>query len=345
MKVVLVSSQALPTPPPKYGGLERIVYWLSRELIKMGHEVYLIAKPGSRIEGGVLLEGTGDEVSTFRKYESFVKQLIKDGEAVVHSHEWLYAFGLLRMRGVPCNYVLHTHHGAAYNWPSPPPFEKPNLMGISRHHALLLEAEMGIPHKYVYHGVPLEEYELYEGPREKWALFLNRATPEKGAHIAVWIAKKTGVKLKMISGGSELYGAFAGYAAMVAQRANNYGVEWLGEVDDVTKKSIMSRACCVISTATFEEPFGLFAVEAMAVGTPVVALARGALPEIIKHKKTGLLSRNLQEFAEHLNMVSRGVIDFNPRSIRQYVESHFSAKKMAENYLSIYKDVLNGNCF
>ena len=159
----------------------------------------------------------------------------------------------------------------------------------------------------------------------------------KRPDIAIMIANMTGLKLKIV-GGSFTYNKQYLQAIKNLSEANP-NVELHIDAPENLKLQILSKAKCTIVPSTFGEPFGLVAVESMACGTPVVATPDGALPEVVKHGKTGYIASSLTEMAEYvLNIDS-----INPKECRKHVERHFTKEKMAENYLKLYKQILNGD--
>jgi len=306
------------------------------ELLRRGHEVVLMGLRGSKLDGALeVIEGGGDEIASFVENREKLTDYLRHGEAVVCDHSWLYSSVLLK-RDSPEVRICHVHHGPLYNWGSPPPVERPCLMGVSRFHAFMLSAELDREHRFVYNGIDLEHYPLNEGWRSDRVLFLNRIDPVKGAHIAVYMARRWGWKLDVV-GGTRLVPS-QDYVHRVMSRCGGE-VRFWGEVDEKTKIRLLREAKSLIAPiAGYEEPFGIFCCEAMACGTPVVVLRRGALPELVRHGKTGFLADSWDDFRYFYDLVD----GLSPRTCREWVERNFSREVMCDGYVNIYKELLDG---
>jgi len=286
------------------------------------------------LEGGKVIEGTGNEYSTFLKLRKTILDLMDD-ETVLHDNSWLYSPILLKSKN-PELKIMHTHHGPVFGWKTPPPYPKPCLLGVSKFNAFMLGAEIDKEVRYVYNGIDLEKYPLNTGERSNRLLFLNRIDPVKGAHIAIYLAKKWGWKLDIV-GGERLI-PDPNYPLKIMGRCEGE-IRYYGEVTEEKKIELLQNAKAVIGTAPdYSEPFGLWAIEAMACGVPVITLNRGALGEVIAHGKTGFLCNSWEEFREYVEMVD----EIRPEDCRNHVKEKFSKEVMCENYLKIYKDLLNG---
>jgi len=314
--------------------LERVVHDLGIELVNRGHEVIVIAAPGSQSNHYKVIHGTGNEYQTFLKLKDMILNQLVDAETVIHDHSWLYAPILLKSLN-PKIKLIHTHHGPVFNWKSPPPYPRPCLLGVSRFHAGMLSAEIDRETRFVYHGIDLDHYPLWEQKSDR-LIFLNRIDPVKGAHIAIWLAKKHGWKLDIV-GGDRLVPSLD-YVEKIMSRCGSQ-IRYWGEVDETTKIRLLQRARVLIAPlAGYEEPFGLYLIEALACGTPVIGLARGSLPEIIENGKVGFLCSGWDDFPRYLEQVD----DISPIRCRDYVKQRFSRSRMCKDYEQIYTRVIDG---
>jgi glycosyltransferase involved in cell wall biosynthesis len=207
--------------------------------------------------------------------------------------------------------------------------------------------------KPVYNAVDTDEYSFVP-KKDKYFITLARFHPEKGQHIAVKLAMELGYNLKMaglVAGiGSprqlllEIANPLSPYRSVVDFRYYSDQIfpyidgkiEYVGEVKGRVKMKFMGHARALLFPIQWEEPFGLAAIEALACGTPVVAMARGALPEIIQHGVNGFLANNEREFKKYMQMVDQ----IDPAACRDSIEKNFSADKMAKEYLSRYQTAI-----
>jgi glycosyltransferase involved in cell wall biosynthesis len=187
----------------------------------------------------------------------------------------------------------------------------------------------------IHHGIDLEHYQFYRR-KQPYLSFLGRLVPVKGAHIAIRVARSAGLPLKIAG---EVQPAFRDYFEReIEPHLDGKSVEYLGEADLEQKNKLLGNSSAMLFPVLWEEPFGLAAVEAMACGTPVVALRGGAATETVAHGESGYLCRS---FNELVTCTRRACAELNAEKVRQYVEQHFSAQRMAEDYLNLYRQVLH----
>ncbi len=328
MHVVLVSSGVLPVPPPRYGGAEVVIGLLARGLAASGHQVTLFALQGSRPIPGVrlVLFDQADEVG--RLYPDILA-----AADIVHGHVPAgVTWDLARRQGDRDRpRIVHTVHGAALGAPSLP--DAVVAVGLSESHALALSAELGRPCPFVYNGIDLEAYPCHTGHRSTRVLYMNRLAPEKGLHLAVEACRRTGVALD-VAGTEHLVGD-PGYVRTWLGRMDGREVAYHGDLGPAEKLDRLQHARALLWTAPWEEPFGLGVVEAMACGTPVIGLARGALPEIVR--EGGRLVHSVADLPEAIRL--GGLPD--PAACRRNAE-RFSARAMVTSYITLYEGVLAG---
>ncbi len=239
MNIVQLSHYILPAK--KYGGTERIIYWLSRALKKLGHTVYLIAPKGTVVDGV--------EVISYKGKLKDNLQVIPANADIVHIH-YTPDFS------IPKPFVVTIHGNKKEG-------EKflPNTVFLSKNHAMRHNSDF-----YVYNGLDPEEY-IYNEHKENYFLFLSKTSRrEKGLDTAIRIAKKMNINLKIAGG----YG--------FSFRKN---IKYYGEVGGRVKAELIAGAKALLFPIRWEEPFGLVLIEALVSGTPVIATKMGAVPEIV----------------------------------------------------------------
>ena len=350
LKIGLISTPFFGVPPPKYGGLERVVYDLWDGLLKRGHKVICFSPNPTITPRDGFHVNTGEAVSTvgvdwlnseremLLKCEPYFSDL-----DIMHEHNWfghLYA-AKTRNAALKC---CHTHHGHInYEWwgRSQPPF-KLNLIGISKWMKHCYEsgydnkAPMKMPSEYAYNGVDMAEYS-YKKDKGDSLMFLGRVDPIKAPHNALEVAELTNLSIDIVGGTS--FVADPQYVTHISKRCNaNEKHRFIGEVDHQTKVKYLQNAKALLIPSQFGEPFGLIAVEAMACGTVPIALRDGALPEIIEHGKSGFICDSINEMVEAVKRVET----VDPSDCRKRAEQ-FSKERMAERYEHLYKRVSSGD--
>jgi glycosyltransferase involved in cell wall biosynthesis len=184
----------------------------------------------------------------------------------------------------------------------------------------------------IYNAVPVSQYP-FETDKDDYALFLGRMNPTKGVHIAIDIAKRAGIPLRIAAKCSEPE-EHRYFEEEVAPRLDD-GIEWIGEVDGPAKKDLLKKARCLLFPIQWEEPFGIVMVEAMTCGTPVVALRRGSVEEVVEDGLTGFIGDEPDELVDLILKVD----EIDPKACRSRVEELFGAETMVEGYIEVFEQV------
>jgi glycosyltransferase involved in cell wall biosynthesis len=342
MRIAQVAPLAESVPPKLYGGTERVVSWLTEELVALGHEVTLFAsadsvtrarlvgicpralrlsrpRPDPAVALTVLLEHLAARAAEFD---------------VVHCHlDWIH-LPLLRSLAVP---VLTTLHGRLdiANLPNLMRlFPEVPFVSISENQRIPLAGANWL--STVYHGLPPNSLK----PRFQqgsYLAFLGRITPEKGPDVAIRLAKAAGMKLRIAAKIPRGESRF--YKQQIEPQLDGRRIRFVGEVDDRGKESFLGKAAALIFPIDWPEPFGLVMIEAMACGTPVIAFRRGSVPEIIDEGITGFVVENE---AEALNAIGR-IGQLDRHKIRETFERRFTARRMAEDYVRCYRNLIENS--
>jgi predicted SAM-dependent methyltransferase/glycosyltransferase involved in cell wall biosynthesis len=338
LKIALLSTPLLSVPPKDYGGLELIVANLGMELAKLGHDVTIFAPKGSRVEGCRIVE-VGVPTSTvfidWLKSEADMFELIKDTLTdfdIINGHNW---FGMeYRAKALnPMLHVCHTHHGGLLaDWwtKTRAPF-KLNMIAISNWMKSVYE-QQGVPARTIYNGTDISKYPLRRKKSDRF-LFLSRIAFFKAPHLAIEVAKKTGIKLDVV--GATQFVEDAKYVEEIKKSCDGEQIRFIGEVTNEQKVEYLSRAKALLVTGRWGEPFGLHVVEAMATGTQVIAIADGGIAETVK--KGGVLCADidaLTDAVKHFKPI--------PPTICRRNAMMFDTRKMALSYVGAYKDILAG---
>ena len=186
----------------------------------------------------------------------------------------------------------------------------------------------------VHNGIDVESFP-FSSQKDDYLLFISRICPEKGAHLAIEAARRLGMRLIIAGKVDRVDQAY--YREVVEPLVDGEQVVFVGEADATCKRKLYQRAHCLLMPLCWEEPFGLAMAEAMACGTPVVAFARGAAPEIVVNGETGYLVEDVDGMVEAVRKVDR----IDPARCRQHVSDRFSPQVMAERYLASYRTILD----
>jgi glycosyltransferase involved in cell wall biosynthesis len=185
----------------------------------------------------------------------------------------------------------------------------------------------------IHHGIDLSAYDFVPGARREYLVFLGRIAPMKGTHLAIQAARKSGLPLKIAGEVQPMYRDY--FEKEIRPHLDGKNVEYVGEVDLKAKNLLLKSARALLFPIQWDEPFGLVMIEAMACGTPVLALPGGAVPEVVKDGVSGYICHSVEELADHSRQ-----LNLDPSSVRAYAEQNFSLQAMAARYIELYESIL-----
>lgn len=336
LKIGLISAPFLKVPPDAYGGAEMIIADLA-EILAKKHEVTIFAPDGSKVEGCEIV-GFGPAIKEVhvdwlgaerQAYEKIQDKL--EGFDVIHDHTW-FGWAYKAKTLSPNLKICHTHHGGlTMQWwgRSKPPF-KLNMIAISQWMKNVYERQ-GFTAKYVYNGVNMKKYP-FKAKKGKRLLYVGRFSTFKQPHIAIEIAKTLNMPIDLVGGS---FVDDPAYLNRIKGMCNGDDVKMYLDASHETKIKLLENAKCLLFPSRMGEPFGLVAVEAMACGTPVVALNDGAISEIVK--EGGIVCQDADAMVDALKQID----GIHPKDCRKNA-MRFSREIMAKNYLKCYMDILSG---
>jgi glycosyltransferase involved in cell wall biosynthesis len=342
MKIAQISPLMECVPPPLYGGTERIVSYLTEELVRQGHEVTLFATADSvtnaKLVGcapmGLRLDRrVVDPIPYYMLMLDKVRELADEYD-ILHFHIDQFHFPIFRQMA---NRTVTTLHGR-----QDLPDLKPLYAGFGAMPLVSISNDQRRPiaranfAATIPHGIPVRLHKPTYDPRGGYLAFLGRIAPEKGPESAIRIARTLGIHLKIAAKVDQVDKAY--FNERIAPLLREPGVEFVGEIDEHGKTGFLGEAQALLFPIDWPEPFGLVMIEAMACGTPVVAFRRGSVREVIDEGVTGAIVGTTDEA---IAMLPR-VLALDRRAIRKRFEERFTSTRMASDYVALYRSLLAG---
>lgn len=335
MRIAQVAPLYESVPPKLYGGTERVVSYLTEELVRQGHQVTLFASGDSATKARLVAPTR----RSLRLDESCVDQLahhmllleavFKDTNRfdVIHFHIDYLHFALSRRQTRPHVTTLHGRLDLPDLQPLYREFRDIPLISISN------AQRAPLPHARwvgtVYHGLPRDLYR-FRARRGSYLAFLGRISPEKRVDRAVEIAQRVEMPLKIAAKVDSVDREY--FADRIAPILNHSRVEFVGEIGEGEKDEFLGNAYALLFPIDWPEPFGLVMIEAMACGTPVIAYCHGAVPEVLDEGVTGFVVESLEDAVR----ATRAVADLDRTRCRDVFEERFTVERMARDYVGLY---------
>lgn len=338
MRIAQVAPLTESVPPKLYGGTERVVAHLTDALVAMGHEVTLFASGDSKTSATLApmhpcaLRFDPSLRDAMAPPFLMMEQLARRAHEfdVLHCHLDYWPFSLLTRLGTPFLNTMHGRLDLAELGPIYESFPDVPLVSISDAQRRPLPNANFIG--TVHHGLPADL--LRPRPVEpRYLAFLGRICPEKNPDRAINIARHCGIPLKLAAKVDRVDRDY--HERVIRARLDGRLVDHIGEISDGEKADFLSGALALLLPIEWPEPFGLVMIEAMACGTPVIAFNAGSVPEIVEHGVTGFIVRNEAEACEAISRLP----ELSREVIRARFEERFTAERMAEDYVSLYRRI------
>ena len=327
-------------PPKLYGGTERVVSYITEELVRRGHEVTLFASGDSQTSAKLMpgckqalrLSGR-PEMGTFLQLPmlSDVYERASSRFDVIHSHVDYWSFPFARLTDVPTVATMHGRLDIDELHPVYARYRSVPLISISDAQRAPLPFMNWVA--TVFHGLPRDRLRFSPGPG-KYLAFLGRISPEKRPDIAIEVARKVGIPLKLAAKVDAVDRDY--FEAVIKPRLSPPDVELIGEIGESEKSEFLGNALALLFTIDWPEPFGLAMVEAMACGTPVIARPCGSVPEIITPGVTGLIAEQADDLVSAVKMVEK----LSRLVCRREFENRFTAEIMVDRYEQVYRELI-----
>jgi glycosyltransferase involved in cell wall biosynthesis len=341
VKIAQVAPLFESVPPRGYGGTERVVSYLTEELVRRGHEVTLFASGDSRTSARLIAACPHSlrlDPSCKISLPHHLMLLEKVSQCaqefdLIHYHIDCIHFPVIRR---VTQRQLTTLHGRL-DVPDLEPFyceysEMP-LVSVSDSQRQPLEGANWLA--TVYHGLPRDLYSFQEKPGSYFA-FLGRMSPEKGCDQAIDISRATGIPLKIAAKVGLADRPY--FDAVLRPRLREPGIDYIGEIGEEEKGAFLGGARALLFPISWPEPFGLVMIESLACGTPVLAFRSGSVPEILEEGVTGFIGGSVGDLVRSADRIE----SLDRRECRRAFERRFSDFRMVEDYLQVYHQVVHG---
>ena len=336
MRIAQISTVEKPVGRDGSDSVGQLVWLLTRELTKLGHEVTVFGARGSEVDGNFVEtlaapygeSGAGLHVDWRLCEQINISRAIERSAEfdLLHSHAYLWGMALDPLSRAP---MVHTLHVTPYHDLAPVIELLPNVRVTAISHFQWSLVPTLKPLAVIHHGVDLTQFTFQETP-DDYLLYLGRFVPEKGSLTAIRAARDLGARL-LLAGPRNPY-----YSEVIEPHVDGQKIQYVGAVSGAQRDALIGGARALLYPIEEPEPFGLVQIEAMLCGTPVVAMRIGAVPEIVDEGVTGYSAKTVVEFIENVPRATT----LDRRLIRETAQRRFSAERMVREYLSVYEDVL-----
>ncbi len=337
MRIALIAPPFIPVPPKVYGGTELFIAQLAEGLKRRGIDLVVYANGESTVNVPVryiyaqsqwpLRGEVYDNLKDINHTTWAVRDAARECD-IIHLNN---APGIASSRFVDLPYVYTMHHphedGLSEFYRYFPRVEYVTISEFQRKREKL-------PHiRTIHHGIDPSLYQVRE-EKQDYLSFIGRIAPVKGTHLAIAVAKKAGLPLKIAG---EVQPIFRDYFDReIRPHLDGKWVEYIGEADLQAKNDLLGNSRAMLFPIQWDEPFGLVMVEAMACGTPVLALPGGSVPEIVRDGISGYVCQSVDELAERAHDLG----SLTAQACREYVETFFSLERMVGDYANLYSELM-----
>jgi len=338
MRIAQVSPLYESVPPRYYGGTERVVSYLTDELVRQGHDVTLFASGDSVTDATLVavaprslrlddrcVDQLAHHILLLERVSSVAAQF-----DVIHFHIDYLHFPLSRRQAVPHVTTLHGRLDLPDLQPLYREFDDIPVVSISDAQRLPLPGANWVA--TVPHGLPTDLYRGHETAGEYLA-FIGRISPEKGVDRAIEIGRRSGLPLRLAAKVDDVDRQY--FDEQIAPLLEQPGIEFVGEIGERDKDEFLGRARALVFPIDWPEPFGLVMIEAMACGTPVIAFPAGSVPEVLEDEITGFIVDGVDDAVQAVERAAT----IDRRRVRAEFERRFTATRMAGDYVRLYEQL------
>ncbi len=342
MRIAQVAPLIESVPPKHYGGTERIVAYLTEELVHLGHKVTLFAS-GDSVTSAALVPVCR---RSFRQNKRATDYLSREVLLMDHVMERAGEFDVIHFHTGCLHYLICRHLSVPHVTTLHGRLDTPELLRLYerfRHMPLIsISNAQRAPwpcanwQATIYHGLPQDLFRFHPEPGGYLA-FLGRASPEKRVDRAIEIAKRVGMPLRIAAKVDRADRRY--FKREIEPFLNGPHIEWLGEISDKDKDAFLGNAYALLFPIDWPEPFGLVMIESMACGTPVIAYAGGSVAEVMEDGVTGFIVNEIEQAVEAVGRVR----DLSRARCREVFEKRFTASRMAGDYVDVYQRLIDSD--
>ena len=338
MRIAQIAPLTEAVPPKLYGGTERVIAWLTEELVALGHDVTLFASGDSHTSARLeaiwprALRLDTSVRDPMGLHMAMLEQVRRQSDHfdVLHFHLDYYPFSLFSRQTTPFITTLHGRLDLPEHQPVFTTFSSMPVISISNSQRRPVPQAGWV--KTIYHGLPADL--LTPKPvRPSYLAFLGRISPEKSVDRAIRIAERCGLPIKIAAKVDKADRDY--FEEQIRPLMSLPFVEYLGEINDAQKPEFLSGAIALLVPIDWPEPFGLVMIEAMACGTPVIAFNRGSVPEIVEDGLTGFIVEDETSAVGAVGQLST----LSRERVRARFDERFTARRMANEYLAVYRQL------
>ncbi|MGZ3811169.1 MAG: glycosyltransferase [Mucilaginibacter sp.] len=337
MRILLIMDPGIPVPPVLYGGHERLVYLFAEEYTRLGHDVTVLAGPGSHCSGKTVTYGVNDLNRSFtqrlRELAFVWKYLLKNSSNFDLVHNFGRLAYLIPILNKPVKKLMtYGRPVASKGIKMVNALPNRNLVFTACSNYCVSTGNVAGKWKTVYNAIDFSDYQLKEKVESDAPLmFLGRLDKIKGLHHAIAAAKATGNKL--IIGGNipTTPDNYDYYKSEIEPEIDNDQIKYLGPLNDAEKNKYLGQAKALLFPIEWDEPFGIVMIEAMACGTPVIAFKRGSVPEVV-NKATGIIVNNCNEMITAISVVTK----IDRKKCRETALKNFNVSVITAEYLNSF---------
>jgi glycosyltransferase involved in cell wall biosynthesis len=340
LRIAITADPEIPVPPKHYGGIERIIDLLIGGLMAKGHQVTLFAHKASQVDCELVPYAGATSAAAFdllRNAGQITRRIAQGHVDLLHSFGRLAYLLPLLPRDIPKLMSYQRHISSrSVRWGTS---LSRGSLSFSACSSSMLPSGPGIGRWHVIHNaVPLERYEFHaNGDPNAPLVFLGRVEFIKGAHLAIEIAQRSGKNLVIAGNVPENPEHQKYFDTQVRPHLDGKQIRYVGSVDDAQKNELLGQAAALLMPILWEEPFGIVMAEALACGTPVIGLKRGAVPEVVEDGMNGFVCDDVDGMLKAVQQIS----DIDRSACRRVAEQRFSGPVMTQSYLRVYEQMMN----
>jgi len=342
LKIAQIAPLWFPIPPKKYGGTERIVSFLTEDLVKNGHKVTLFASGDSETKAKLISIIKKSLISQNIPWADYAWNNFNTSRAlemadkfdVIHCHWGMATLFFQKFIKTPVLYTFHNiprendHRWKIFD------YYKNNINAVFISRSEMKNCPIRFKRNFViYNGIDISQFKFHPKPKNHF-VWIGRISPEKGIENAIGVAERLGINLFLAG---QLQPMMKDYFEKKIKPRLNSKIRYLGELSQEKLSDFYGSAKALLYPIEWEEPFGLVMVESMACGTPVIVFNRGSAKEVIKNGKTGFIVKNIAEMAKKIKEIEK----INREDCRERVEKYFNHQRMTNDYEKLYFKILS----